>query len=1070
MKKLFNLFLTLTLFTTIIPFNFDVKSSVSAARVKSVQIPNVCDDDDGSYSKSSLIIVSNNSQDVASIEAIINKDSNSNLLTRTANRKSRISASSLMMKSSSTSKSLSRNRATETTLDKFNKNIANSSLARSFEIKFPKVANCQELQLIIDRIGALPGIEAIHVNHISRINGISEGTPNDPLYNQQWGLARIKANEVWRQQITGTGVNVGVIDSQLFIDHPDILDNVAINYTEKNGVTNRDDDNNACVDDIYFCDIGSSSQRLSVTYDEYSHGTHVSGIIAAKGDNNKDVIGVAPNAKIIFASLSDEITDANIIKALQYLIRRNVKIVNLSLGQYSKTVNKSEFVKSPIYQAFTSAVNAGLLIIVAAGNEGVDVDRAINPRAGNLIICSGECFDAFSSIPGVLSVAATDTNNNRASFSNFGASVDIAAPGVSILSLGAMYTSQNKFVYNTQSFDGTSMAAPMVTGAAALLKSKYSYLSAAQISESLIKSASSLPGSNVGGLLNVENAIQYAFNTFVKPIGDFNIVSPVVNANLTTTRPTFTWSRHSNDNGFNTKYIVRVRNNDTKQYLINVTLSSGFYETPTQYASNVDLASGNYTLYVTATNVHGGNRVVSRNFRIQDEFNFSIISPTVNENLTTTKPTFSWTMPNVTSTDLQFKVIVRNNDIAKDLINVTLAKNHFFPVPTEFKPSEDLPSGNYTLSVTAITPNAGSKTLSTSFKITAEKSISDIVNSLEIRSNSLFYNHSRSKFEKHLFSSLTNKGYYVLPNGDFYESFYAYGGPVELINSTDKKLGNIGSSYYQDIRKFSKLSSLPLSKVIESHGLNIEIANNSVYFNHSGNAFEKWLKGKNGHFDTVKSWFKLMPNGDLLSATTNTVVLKLSSSYYTNINLFDGVNLNDTAMMAVHNYQPDSTGNTYFNWTGSNFEKWFYGRFGQGAGSWSYITPDGSLFFTVKSIAQTVPVMKLSSIYFVEPTMFNLITETSDQFFWLMNKADIKLRSYRADYQYNWSGQYSEKWLIGSRKSKETSTAYYYLLPDGRLYRYTGKGKAKMVVEDVLIAKVNPVYYDDPSKIVYTAR
>ncbi|NEP58627.1 MAG: S8 family serine peptidase, partial [Symploca sp. SIO2G7] len=226
--------------------------------------------------------------------------------------------------------------------------------------------------------------------------------------------------------------------------------------------------------------------------DDHSHGTHVAGTIAAEGDNALGVIGVAPNTQIMALKFLDNNGSGSIfdaIQAIEYATMMkqnygvNINITNNSWGGGGFS--------QALYDAIDAAGAAGQLFVAAAGNDGTDND-------------STSSYPSNYDLDNIISVAATDDNDQLAGFSNFGAtSVDLGAPGVNILSTvpGGGYAS----------FNGTSMAAPHVSGVAALLLSQDSALTALEVKEQILNSVDpvgALQGNTLtGGRLNAYDAL-----------------------------------------------------------------------------------------------------------------------------------------------------------------------------------------------------------------------------------------------------------------------------------------------------------------------------------------------------------------------------------------------------------------------------------------------------------------------------------------------------------------------------------------------------------------------------------
>jgi len=280
--------------------------------------------------------------------------------------------------------------------------------------------------------------------------------PNDPLFDDLWGLhntgqtggtpdADIDAPEAW-DIATGTGeIVVGVIDSGVDYTHSDLAANMWENPGEipDNG---KDDDGNGYVDDVYGWDFYTDDND---PMDDYGHGTHCSGTIGAVGNNGIGVVGVNWNVKIMalkFLSAGGSGSTADAIDSVGYatMMRRDFG-VNIVLT--SNSWGGGGFSQA-LKDAIQASGDAGMLFIAAAGNGNTDTDA--NPH-----------YPSSYDLDNIISVAATDRDDDRASFSNWGlTSVDLGAPGVVIVSTLPAES------YGAKS--GTSMATPHVAGVAAL--------------------------------------------------------------------------------------------------------------------------------------------------------------------------------------------------------------------------------------------------------------------------------------------------------------------------------------------------------------------------------------------------------------------------------------------------------------------------------------------------------------------------------------------------------------------------------------------------------------------------
>lgn len=297
-----------------------------------------------------------------------------------------------------------------------------------------------------------------------------------------WGQSMIQADALWAQGIYGQNVKVAVVDAYVDVTHPQIAPRIAINTGEvpNNGI---DDDKNGYVDDYYGASFVSNP---GTTTTKSPHGTHVSGIIAADPGYGS-VYGTAPRAQIIPAQFiandgGGSLGDA--VLALQYAAVRGAKIINASWGGAPCVAS--------LRNAFQQLEAKGILVVVAAGNDGRDID--VNPE-----------FPASFNLSNQITVAASSRTDFMTSWSNSGfTAVHVAAPGESILSTvpggGTAY------------MDGTSMATPFVSGAAALLWSAKPTATVAQIKQAILQSVDVTSGHefkvSTRGRINVQKALQ----------------------------------------------------------------------------------------------------------------------------------------------------------------------------------------------------------------------------------------------------------------------------------------------------------------------------------------------------------------------------------------------------------------------------------------------------------------------------------------------------------------------------------------------------------------------------------
>ena len=330
-------------------------------------------------------------------------------------------------------------------------------------------------------------------NYVRRV--AAPAPPNDPYwtFGLLWGIERIQAQPVWTTFTNGSpDVVVAGIDTGVDYTHPDLAANMWVNPGEIPG-NGLDDDGNGYVDDVHGIDaINGDSDPM----DDHGHGTHTAGTIGATGDNGAGVVGVAWGSRILackFLGNTGSGTDAGAIECFNYLVALKQSGINIRVSNNSWGGLREGAQADVLKAAIDEAGAAGILNVFAAGNAGANNDQTPFDPAG---------FDS----PSIVSVAASNSADNRASFSNYGATtVDLAAPGDFILS-----TSAGSYTFSS----GTSMAAPHVAGAAALLASKDPSLSVDAMKTVLMATADVLPqwaGLTVsGGRLNLLSAANAA--------------------------------------------------------------------------------------------------------------------------------------------------------------------------------------------------------------------------------------------------------------------------------------------------------------------------------------------------------------------------------------------------------------------------------------------------------------------------------------------------------------------------------------------------------------------------------
>ncbi len=288
--------------------------------------------------------------------------------------------------------------------------------------------------------------------------------PNDSLYSEQWYLKKIDMENAWEIEQGADDLVVAVVDNGLSVQHPELLGHLWQNPNEiADGV---DNDGNGLIDDIYGWDFGNNDNGIEHDGDSY-HGTQVAGLIGAATNNNVGIASVGFNLKIMGLKITDLQSYTEVImsagyRAIVYAADNGADVINCSWGNYQFSHLGAE--------AVDYAIEHGAVVVAAAGNDG-----------------ENEIFYP-AKYGGALSVGATDSTDAKWDASNFGYYVDLMAPGENIISLSG----ENG--YATAS--GTSLATPLVSGTAALVKNHFPDLSPAQVAERIRVSADDIYSAN----------------------------------------------------------------------------------------------------------------------------------------------------------------------------------------------------------------------------------------------------------------------------------------------------------------------------------------------------------------------------------------------------------------------------------------------------------------------------------------------------------------------------------------------------------------------------------------------
>ncbi|HEX8651582.1 MAG TPA: Calx-beta domain-containing protein [Pyrinomonadaceae bacterium] len=358
-------------------------------------------------------------------------------------------------------------------------------------------------KVLVEALSQDPGVEYAEPNYLMR----TQWTPNDPYFTSTgawgqsfrdlWGLEKIGAEAAW-DLTRGANVVVAIIDTGVDYGHEDIAANVWENAgesgTDGTGRDRRsnglDDDGNGYVDDWRGWDFVTSDGSPSDNdpQDDHGHGTHVAGTVAAVGDNQLGIVGVAPESKVMALkgiSAADRGSVADLSEAIVYASDNGAKVINASWGIFSSTPIRT------LIDAVAYAHQKDVVFVAAASNSASDVGTAASGHTP-------------ANIEDAVTVSAFNHADALASFSNYGSKIDVAAPGGgdtdasgsvtdpahSILSLASSAGAQvngSPLLIGTRylRLAGTSMAAPHVAGVAALVRSLHPEFSAEQVRQAL---------------------------------------------------------------------------------------------------------------------------------------------------------------------------------------------------------------------------------------------------------------------------------------------------------------------------------------------------------------------------------------------------------------------------------------------------------------------------------------------------------------------------------------------------------------------------------------------------------
>ncbi len=364
---------------------------------------------------------------------------------------------------------------------------------RISKLQVPENANAHKL---LSDLKNHPLVEYAAFNHSFQLHNL----PDDPRITEQWLIEKIQLDQAWNITYGNRDILIAIIDTGIDYFHADLIDNLWVNPGEdlnQNGLVDStdfngiDDDQNGYIDDIrgwdftdapHFPDGGDYLEPDNDPFDEHGHGTAVAGIIGATTNNGIGIAGVAPGCSMmnLRAGTSQGLLEEDdVASAIIYAVDNGAQIINMSFGDVAST----QMLKDVIQFAYES----GVTLIASAGNSA---STEVHYPSG------------FSQ---VISVGAVNSNDNLAGFSNYGALIDLVAPGVSLLTTNR----GNRY----QDFSGTSASAPVVSGVAGLILSQQPLMTNQNVRNILVTSTDDLGEADWdqyhgSGRLNAFKAVQ----------------------------------------------------------------------------------------------------------------------------------------------------------------------------------------------------------------------------------------------------------------------------------------------------------------------------------------------------------------------------------------------------------------------------------------------------------------------------------------------------------------------------------------------------------------------------------
>ncbi|HVO75300.1 MAG TPA: S8 family serine peptidase, partial [Ignavibacteriaceae bacterium] len=465
--------------------------------------------------------------------------------------------------------------------------------------------NKADSDLLVQSASSDPSIEYIEEAHVYKIDSV----PNDSLINAQWALTKIDAFNAWNITTGDTSIIIGIIDTGIDFLHPDLKNKIYKNYREIPG-NNIDDDNNGFVDDFMGWDFtdrtgfpfdstgGDYLNWDNVPSDDNGHGTYIAGIAGAESNNGIGISGAAPNIRLLNIRAFDPAgfgDEDDVAAGILYAIEMGAKVINMSFGDNSFSYVLRDVIKY--------AYSQNVVMIASSGNSGSNLPHYP------------------SGFTEVISVGNSTPEDFVSSNSNFGSTLDLVAPGTSILttSKGGGYSEVS----------GTSASAPFVSAAAALILSLQQFTND-EIKEIIKSTADDIDAAgwdeNSGaGRLNLFKALSVIAPSVFKfnyPYQDFATNSDSISVNATILSALFR------------KYELYI-GTGLNPAAWNILIENGLNQVSNQQIFNLDISSFRDTVYCLRLVLYQSNGRTS-----EERLNFFVDRTAPEINLISAGPSF----------------------------------------------------------------------------------------------------------------------------------------------------------------------------------------------------------------------------------------------------------------------------------------------------------------------------------------------------------------------------------------------------------------------------------------------